>query len=238
MPKDRWTLNASMKAANAKLTKRMIAAGADLAPPEPEMDCIRIYVDPTLGAVRSWSHATVFSLAVRILGVAPKTVIQGFRLTSPGWDLDAYVLEDPAGGSSPRDFYRMLDRSRYQRLEAVNHRLGPEGILRRGDTIEGSLLAECMTAAPARYSRTEWIPLSLSIVNPFEEVQTISFEMPVERIPNPIQRRASREPLFQESLAESVGKGASPVDARGEEGAEKFVQNVRDQRDGRQDHRK
>ena len=54
-----------------------------------------------MGDVRSWSHATVFALTVRIVGVAPKTAIQGFRLTSPGSDFDAYILEDPLAGALP-----------------------------------------------------------------------------------------------------------------------------------------
>ena len=196
----------------AKLVKRMRAAGADLAPPEPEAEWIRIYVDhPIVGDVRSWSHATVFSLNVRIIGVAPKTVIQGFRLTSPGWDFDAYVLVDPLEGSSLRDFYSMLDRSRYPRPEVLNHRLGTEGILRRGDTIEGFLLAECLTAVPASYSRTNWMPLSLSILNQFEEVQEISFEVPVERIPDPVHRRASRTSLFAESPSKPADTVVRPM---------------------------
>ena len=211
MPINRWRLDSSTKREYAQLARRLRAGGADLPPAEPEAEWVRMYVDPILGTVRSWSPGTVFSLAVRILGVAPKTVIQGFRLTSPGWDLDAYVLEDPAGGSSPRDFYRMLDGSPYPRLEAINHRLGPEGILRRGDTIEGLLLAECIAAAPARYTRTDWMPLSLSIMNQFEEVQTTSFEMPVERIPGPVQRRASRAPLFPESPPKAADTVVRPI---------------------------
>jgi hypothetical protein len=205
MPRDKWTLTASTKIEYAKLVKRMRAAGADLAPPEPEAEWIRIYVDhPIVGDVRSWSHATVFALNVRIVGVAPKIAIQGFRLTSPGSVFDAYILEDPLEGSSPRDFYSMLDRSHYPRLEALNHHLGAEGILRRGDTIEGFLLAECLTAVPARYSRTNWMPLSLSILNQFENVQTVSFEVPVERIRNPIHARASREPLLALKSADTA----------------------------------
>jgi hypothetical protein len=211
MPKDRWTLNASMKAEYGKLTKRMIAAGADLVPPEPEVEWVRIYVDPIVSAVRSWSHGVVFSLNVQITGIAPKTVIQGFRLASPGWEFDAYILEDPLGGSSPRDMYRMLDGSRFDRREILNHHLGTEGILRRSDTIEGLLLAECMTDAPPPYSRKDWMPLSLSIMNQFEEVQAVSFEMPVERIPDPVRRRASRTSLFAESPSKPADTVVRPM---------------------------
>ena len=113
MPRDRWTLNASMKAEYAKLNKAHDRRRSRLGPARAQADWIRIYVDPTLGAVRVGLTQRFFRSAVRILGVAPKTVIQGFRLTSPGWDLDAYVLEDPAG----REFSpRLLPHARSLRL--------------------------------------------------------------------------------------------------------------------------
>jgi hypothetical protein len=213
MPRNRWTLDASTKVEYAKLTKRMRAAGADLAPPESEAEWIEVRHYPAGGAVRSWSRATVFVLSVRIVGIAPKIVIQGFELSSPGWDLDLYILEDPAARSSRCGMYRTLDGSRYDRREILNHRLGREGILRRGDVIEGWLLAECMSAAPTRYIPSTWLPLSLSIENQFGEVHRVSFQMPVERIRRRIQPRAPRISLFNESLPKSVDTAVGPIES-------------------------
>jgi len=204
MPRDRWILHALTKAEYARLVKRMCRAGADLTPPSFEAEWIQVHNYPAGGAVRSWAHGTVFVLNIRVVGVAPKTVIQGFELSSPAWDFDPYILEDPAGGSSPRDMYRMLDDSRYHRCEILNHHLGLEGLLRRGDAIEGWVLAECTSAAPVLYGRTEWLPLSLSIVNQFEAVHRVSFRMPVERIQRRIQTRTSRESLFDTQFPKSV----------------------------------
>jgi hypothetical protein len=153
-----------------------------------------------------------------MVGIAPKTVIQGFELTSRAWDFDPYILEDPAGGSSPRDMYRMLDGSRFDRREVLNHRLDKDGILRRGDPMEGCVLAECMAAVPSRYSRSNWLPLTFSIVNRFDEVQAVSFELPVERFRKRVQSRTSREPLFDEPIAKSEESGVWPIpDPFGEE---------------------
>ena len=143
MPRNRWTLDASTQAEYAKLTKRMRDAGSDLAPPDPATAWIDLRHDPTGSAVRSWSEGTVFALYIRIVGVAPRTVIQGFVLSSPGWDFDPYILEDPAGRSSLLHTYKLLDGSRYDRSEVLNHRvIDKEGVVRHGSAIEGWLLAE------------------------------------------------------------------------------------------------
>ena len=213
MPRDKWTLNASTKAEYAKLTKRMRGTGADLAPPESDTEWIEVRHDPAGGAVRSWSDATVFVLYISMLGIAPKTVLQGFELSSPESGLDPYIPEDPTARSARRDMYRMLDGSRYDRSEILNHRLGRQGILRRGDVIEGWLLAECMVAAPSRYIQSTRLPLCLSIVNQFEGVHRVSFALPVERIPKRVQPRMSREPLFTESLAKSMDTAVGPIDS-------------------------
>jgi hypothetical protein len=212
MPKARWTLSMSTNAEYAKLTKRMRAAGADLAPPEPEAEWIQVRHYPSTSFVRSWSHGTVFALYVRMIGITPKSVIHGFNLRSPVWAFDPYILEDPADRSSRQHMYTMLDGSRYDRSEIVNHRLGKEGALRRGDAIEGWLLAECMVSAPARFSQSNWLPLSLSIVNAFEEVQAVAFKLPVERFRKRVQPRTSRD-VFEEPTATSVESGVWPIPA-------------------------
>ena len=204
MPRMRWTLDASTKAEYANITKRMRDAGADLSPAEPAAEWIEVRLYPSGSAVRSWAYGTVFALYACLLGIAPKTQIKRFELSSPAWDFDPYILGDPAGASSPRDMYRMLDDSRYHRCELLNQQLGGEGLLRRGDAIEGWVLAECMSAAPVLYGRTEWLPLSLSIVNQFEDVHRVSFRVPVERIQRRIQTRTSRESLFDTQFPKSV----------------------------------
>jgi hypothetical protein len=219
MARDRWALSAYTKTEYAGLIKRMRDAGANIAPPEIGAEWIQVHDYPVGSAIRSWAHGTVFVLYIRVVGVAPKSVIRGFELSSPTWEFDPYILEDPADGSSPRDMYRMLDGSRYHRSEILNHRLGREGVLLRGNTIEGCVLAECMSAAPALYSRTAWAPLSLSIMNQFEEIQTISFGVPVERIRKRVQSWGSRESLFETQFPKSVDTAKSPSTGLFGEGA-------------------
>ena len=80
-----------------------------------------------------------------MVGLAPKIVIQGFELSSPEWEFNAYALDDPAVGNSAQQLCRMLDGSRFHRSEVLNHRVDAAGILRHGDVVEGLLLAECFS---------------------------------------------------------------------------------------------
>jgi hypothetical protein len=55
---------------------------------------------------------------------------------------------------------------------------------------------------PLPYDRLKFLPLSLSIVNQFDEVQLFSFDVPVERIPRRIQPRTSRGTGLFEPISE------------------------------------
>ena len=67
--------------------------------------------------------------------------------------------------------------------------MGRDGILRHGDVIEGLVLAECFSSVPICYNRSEPIPLSLSIINQFDDVYSFRFMSPVEHVARRIQPR-------------------------------------------------
>lgn len=213
MPRNRWTLTRSQKSEYCNAVKRMRAAGADLAPFCSDGPWIRVAHCAAASCVRTWTGASVFVIHVRIVGLAPKTVLQGFDLSSPEWELNAYVLNDPAEGNSKQQLYRMLDRTRFHRDEVLNHRVDAEGILRHGDVIEGLVLAECFSSAPTRYNQQNSMPLTLSIGNQFDEVHESKFAIQVERIPARIQPRAGRRSTLYDSADGSPGHPGSPVDA-------------------------
>jgi hypothetical protein len=138
MPTNRWTLTRSQKSKYSRAVERMRAAGADLAP--FAFDCPWVRVNHCLAAswVRTWTGDSVFVIYVRIVGLAPKTIVRGFELTSPQWEFDAYVLDDPTVRNSALQLYRMLDGSSFHRSEVLNHRVGSEGLLHHGDLTKGS----------------------------------------------------------------------------------------------------
>jgi len=133
MPRNRWTLTRLQKSDYSRAVERMRAAGADLAPIAFDCPWVRVTHCPAASWVRSWTGATVFVIHVRMVGLAPKIIVQGFDLSSPEWEFNAYVLDDPAVGNSAHQLYRVLDGSRFHRSEVLNHRVDAEGILRHGD---------------------------------------------------------------------------------------------------------
>jgi hypothetical protein len=162
--------------------------------------------DPVGSYVRTWTSATVFAIYVRIVALAP-LIIHRFDLWSPDWAFNACLLDDPTGANSAQHLYRMLDKSSFHRSEVLNHRVDAEGKLRRGDVIEGLLLAQTLQSVPVRYAASRRLPFSLSIMNQFGDVRDFAFALPVERIASPIRARPGRTGgLFE--LKEAPANGA------------------------------
>jgi hypothetical protein len=182
MPRNRWTLTRSQKSDYGRAIERMRAAGADLAPFAFDSPWVRVTPCPTPSCVRTWTGASAFLIHVRMVGLAPKIVLQGFELSSPEWEFNAYVLDDPAVAKSAQQFYRTLDGCLFHRSEILNHRVDAEGILRHGDVMEGLVLAQCFSSVPARCNQWKSMPLIVSIVNQFDDVYSFPFELPVEHV--------------------------------------------------------
>src|SRR5579862_7667957 len=140
MPMRRWTLTRREEAEYRNLAERMRTAGAELDPSTFEK-CTLPWINLKVCPVRSYVRATptfcVFVLYLRIVGLAPKVILQEFELSSPVWPLNAYILDDPAVNNSACKLYRLLDGETFHRNEVLNHRLEGEGRLGRGKVIEG-----------------------------------------------------------------------------------------------------
>lgn len=161
--------------------------------------------------MRTWTGACVFVIHIRMGGLA-KIVLQGFDLSSAEWEFNAYILDDPAERNSAQQFYRMLDGSRFHRSEVLNHRVDGEGVLRRGDVMEGLVLGECFSSVPTRYNQWNSMPLTVSVVNQFDEVHESRFAIQVEQIRDRIKPRAKRRSTLYDSADGTPGH-PGPVDA-------------------------
>jgi hypothetical protein len=208
MPRNRWTLTRSQKSDYNRAIERLRAAGADLAPFAFDCEWIKVTHSPAASWMRTWTGASVLAIYMRILGLAPKTVIQGFELSSPEWEFNAYVLDDPAVGNSAQQLYRMLDGSRFHRSEVLNHRVDAEGVLRRDDVMEGLVLAECFSSVPTRCNQWNSAPLTVSIVNQFDDSRAFQFEVPVAHVS--IQPRPRRSGSLFEP-AKCIENGSVPT---------------------------
>ena len=103
MPRNHWTLPMAKRSEYGRLIKQMRAAGADLDPSAFEVEWIDTEYCPAASFVRSSPGATIFGIYLRMLGLAPKTSLQGFELWSQVWDCDAYVLDHPSVRTVLRD---------------------------------------------------------------------------------------------------------------------------------------
>jgi hypothetical protein len=205
----------------------MRTAGAELNNSGFDADWVRVMSCPAASSVRTWSGGTVFSIHVLLLGLAPKTILQGFELSSPAWEFAAYVLDDPSAESLAPRPYRTLDGSLFDQTEALNHRVGPRGVLRHGDVMEGLLLAECLSPIPTREKPWARMPLCLSVVNQFDDVQTLQFELPVEHVVEQVRRWPPRSrSVFGEERAPNKSAVPAPDDLPDQ-------QSARSKEDGR-----
>jgi hypothetical protein len=170
-------------------------------------------VSPVGSYVRAKPTSCVFVLYLRIVCSAPKVILQEFDLSSPEWPLNAYILDDPAVSNSACKFYRFFDGEKFYRNEVLNHRVDEEGRLRRGDVMEGVLLAESFDSVPSKYTDHSSMPLCLSIANQFDEVYEFKVAIPVERIAARTQPRAKRRSTLYDEADGSPHSPALPADA-------------------------
>jgi hypothetical protein len=155
----------------------------------------------------------VFVLYLRIVGLASKSILQDFELSSPACPLNAYVLDDPAVSNSACKLYRLLDGETFHRSEVLNHRLEDEGRLGRGKVIEGQLLAQSFDSVPSNYMDHSFMPLCLSIANQFDEVHESRFEIRVERIAGRVRPRPERRSTLYDGACGSPNEPSLSVDA-------------------------
>ena len=194
MSRQKWTLTQAEQTEYRKRVERLRAAGADLDASSFESadrDWIKITHD-RLSYVRALPTGSLFLIPARIVGLAPKVIIQGFELSSPAMDLGAWFLEDPTVNRSDSRLYRFRDGTDFDRNEVLNHRVDAQGTLRYGDVMEGMLLAESFDAIPSRFVDKSFIPICLSIINQFDHVHESMIELRVERTAGRIQPRPPR----------------------------------------------
>jgi len=195
MPRRRWNIPNRELLEYRKIAERMRAAGADLDPstlrtmetPWISLKCFR-----PASSVRVMPGGCVFVIYLTIVALVSKVVLQDFRVMSPDWALNPYVLTDPSVCKSSAQFYLLLDRNRFHRDEVLNHRVDQAGILSRGEVLEGVLLADSLGPVPEHYETGSRIRVCLSISNVFDEIQELTVDLLVERVRTRIRPRTAR----------------------------------------------
>lgn len=211
MPKQKWNLTRAEQKQNRNLENRLIAAGAlDSSRSErADPEWIQIRLCPATSYVRAAPFRSIFAIHARIVALATNVIIQHFEVSSSVEDLDIFLDSDPMVNRSERKFYRCWDGLQFHRDEVLNHRVDEEGVLRRGDVMEGVVLAASFKGVPSCFGVRYRLPLALSIVNQFDDVQHSTLELPVERISLPLRLR----PSSAKKLEPQDLRGGEPITA-------------------------
>lgn len=197
-----WEISKEKQQLYRKSAERLVAGGADLdlsssAPASTPWVKITQVPEMLASYVRVLPGLSLYVVLIRIVALAPNVVIQEFRLSSPEWEVEAWFPGDPRENRSTDRYYRLPDRSDFPRGDVLNHRVGPQGILRRGDAMDGWLLAQSFEPIPNRYAQGSFLPICLSILDQFDAEEQLTVELHVDRTAEQPRPRPARSRLCE-----------------------------------------
>ena len=108
---------------------------------------------------------------------------------SAGWDEAIQLLSDPQEFKSGKPYYRLRNGASFARHLCINHKLLSAQPLRRGDCIEGFLLAESMVQVPEHFIEHCQLKALLTIMDQFEKYHSADLLLALER--TKLTRRAA-----------------------------------------------
>jgi hypothetical protein len=193
-----WEISKEKQQLYRKSAERLVAAGADLdlsssAPASTPWVKITQVPEMLANYVRMSPGGLLYVALVHIVALAPKVVIQEYRLSSSEWEVAAWFPGDPRENRSSDPYYYYLpDHSTFHRDEVLNHRVGAQGTLHHGDVMEGLLLAQSFDPIPERYRQGSVMQLCLSIVNQFGKVEPLLVDLHVDRTAEQLRPRPAR----------------------------------------------
>lgn len=193
--------------ADIALVRRLLAAGCPMPANERQEKPCDLTVEvtnPEITTAQARRAGTEYVFAVRIRNVSyqPLTV-QGIRIRMP-WVARLIWLGDPARHSC-EPMYRFASGRKFPYREVINHRIGEQGELAPGESLEGLLLAYTMFDGVGDFIHRECVPASIFVIDQFGRKHRSEIEITVDRsatmrpfVPNP-----NRKSLFEERHAES-----------------------------------
>lgn len=101
-------------------------------------------------------------------------------LLSAGWDEAVELLSDPQEFKSGKPYYRLRNGATFERHLCINHLFSARP-LRRGDCIEGFLLAESMRQVPGHFIEHSQVKALLTIVDQFANYHSAELLLALER---------------------------------------------------------
>ena len=135
--------------------------------------------------------------------------INDVQLSVP-WDDSIEFLSDPADGSG-KPYYQLRNGDSFERHLCLNHRLFSSTAFRRGNCIEGFLLAEGMGQMPSSFRERSRVKVLFTIVDQFSETYSTELELPLERIEMPKARYRHRTESMLREYAMPESDAAVPA---------------------------
>lgn len=144
------------------------------------------------------SGRTGYVISLRLTISASNFALAAFDLELP-WKAKLNFLEDPRGRSK-QGRYEFPNGDVYPRDVVINHYADIRRILRRGQSIEGLLLARSFESIPDRYVHGAEIPAVLKIFDQFAACYRTGISLWADRSKLSTGRRKVRKraPLFEE----------------------------------------
>jgi len=154
--------------------------------------------------VRAFPERSLFVLQISIVALAPKVIIRDFALSIPDWDSQVDFLTDPCLNNSRAEYNRLYDGTDFHRSEVLNHRVGSDGTLRRGDLLEGVLLADGPAPTPPSHPSGTCTSVRLATMDQFDDVCPTWLDVYVERPATQARRQRVRRGLYDPSESPSA----------------------------------
>ena len=196
-----------------KRARQLRVAGVELEIPEDDWKdsglrrdsglIIRQRDGPVGNSALAMRCGAAYSVSLSVVVNMPNFALTAFDLELP-WKATPIFIEPPSGQAP----YKLPNGDQYPQDVVINHFANPQRLLRRGQVIEGLLLAWSFESIPADYAHGSEIPASLIIYDQFAESYKQSIILWAQRdwLAMPRRRASTRKPLFaEEADAAQIG---------------------------------
>ncbi len=122
----------------------------------------------------------IYQAFVRLTCTAAGPIFLKDLLVSTDYDDTIQLASDPAESKSAKP-YQLRNGASFERHLCLNHKLFATGALRRGDCIEGFLLADSLRQVPAHFPEHCQIKAVFTIVDQFANYHSAALLLALER---------------------------------------------------------
>jgi hypothetical protein len=184
MSRTKWRLTRTEQLEHRQAIEMLRAGGADLVLPAgmpSSPPWLMVDHSPLSGRANVVGLDTIFSIWVRIVVKASRMIIEA-EVSTPEWDEDVFPVDEPRRASCSRiPNYVLPGGSSFSMDQVLNHRLDGHEILRRGDVLDGLILAQSCNPLPSSYAEGSRVKIELCLRNQFGECHQSKVAVPVRR---------------------------------------------------------